>query len=532
MSSRGAEDTFQDIVIGSGFGGAMVAHRLVAAGRRVLMLERGDWPVRGEAARDDVRGFFQWTAGYGSATSYRVRQGGRWGVEGICECVGGASVFYGGASFRFREADFRPPASLVESSGAEWPLGYADLEASYAEAERLLGVAGEAGVDPTEPPRSGPYPCAPAPLAPVAARVGAAASRLGLHPFRIPLAVNHSAGGVAVCTSCTTCDAYACWNGAKNDLASRIIAPLLQRGLELRCGRVVTRLIAEGTRVTKVECVDRVTGVRERYSGERVILAAGALATPHLLLASGLERLNPAGDAVGRFLMRHCNAFVYGFFRRPPNPERLHHKQLAIHDFYFGDPGGGGPAGKLGNIQQIMAPQTGAALRWTRRLGERGRPLQNVAAAAVRGVTRHMTGLQVIAEDQPSARNRVELGEGRDEFGLPKPVVHHDYSARDLAARAALVRRAREILREAGAFATFTYPVTTFSHAVGTVRMGGDSALAPLDAHCRFRGVENLWVVDGSCLPTSGGVNPSLTIAALALRAGESLTSGTERQTA
>jgi choline dehydrogenase-like flavoprotein len=470
-----------DLVIGSGFGGALVARQLVRAGRRVMMLERGDWVERGEGARDDVRGFFQWTSGYSVEAPYRVIHGRREGVEGICECVGGASVFYGGASFRFREADFHPPAEVLGGSGASWPFGYEALERWYGEAERVLGVAGEPGADPTEPWRSSPYPQSPAPLSPLSARIAEAARGLRLHPFRIPLALNHSPGGAAVCTFCTTCDAYACWNGAKNDLATRVIAPLVAAGLELRTGRVVTRLLTEGARVEGVECFHRTTGRRERIRAARVILAAGALASPHLLLASGLHRMNPAERAVGSYLMRHCNAFVYGFFRRPPNPEGVHHKQVAIHDFYFGDPDSGAPPHKLGNIQQIMAPQTGAAVGWTRRLGERGAPLRRGAAAAARRIARHMTGLQVIAEDQPSADNRVELGEGEDRFGLPVPLVRHRYSRRDLAARAALVRRAREILRAAGAFATFTYPVTTFSHAVGTVRMGNDPQTAPLD---------------------------------------------------
>lgn len=507
------------IVIGSGFGGAMAAHALVTAGLRVLMLERGDWVERGDAARDDVRGFFQWTAAYDRSSPYRVVHGGRVAEEGICACVGGPSVFYGGASFRFREEDFAPSSEIAAGSGAEWPVGYGEMEGAYGEAERLLGVAGESGVDPTEPYRSTEYPQRPAPLSPLSSRIAGAARDLGLHPFRIPLALNHSPESGPVCTFCTTCDAYACWNGAKNDLASRVIEPLLGRGLELRTGRVVTRLVEESGRIVAIECVGRETGERERLAAPpRVVLAAGALATPHLLLASGLDRLNPAGELVGRYLMRHCNAFVYGVFRDRPNREGVHHKQVAVNDYYLGDDAPGAPAGKLGNIQQIMAPQTGAAVRWMYGMGERSAPLRRLLSAGVRAVTRRMTGLQVIAEDQPLRENRVELGDARDAYGLPRAVVRHRYTDRDLAARRALVGRAREILRRAGAVATFPYMVTTFSHAVGTVRMGSDPARAPLDPGCRYRGLENLWVTDGSFMPTSAGVNPSLTIAANALR--------------
>jgi choline dehydrogenase-like flavoprotein len=107
-----------------------------------------------------------------------------------------------------------------------------------------------------------------------------------------------------------------------------------------------------------------------------------------------------------------------------------------------------------------------------------------------------------------------------DPFGLPRLVVEHRYSPRDLAARRFLVGQARRILRRAGARATFAWRVSTFSHAIGTVRMGEDPRTAPLDPSCRYRGLANLLVTDGSVFPTAAGVNPSLTIAANALRAG------------
>jgi choline dehydrogenase-like flavoprotein len=520
-------DGYDAVVVGSGFGGTMAAHALLSAGARVLVLERGDWLPRGPQLWDDVRGFFQLTPAYTRETEYEVRQrrgrGGEWkpDSEGIVACVGGPSLFYGGASFRFRLADFAGATEIVGDSGARWPFGYDELEPYYAQAEQLLGIAGSAGEDPTEAARSGAYPAPAAPLSPISARIADAARRLGLHPFRVPLALNPGPVG-PVCVACITCDGYACAIGAKNDLATRVLEPGVRRGLELRSNVVVTRLVEEAGRISAVEGVDRVTGERLRFHGDRVILSAGALASPHLLLASGLERLNPAGHLVGRNLMRHCNAFVYGVFASPPDPGRRHHKQIAIHDFYLGDPGDeDAPVGKLGNIQQVMTPQTGAALRWTKGLGRGAGVVQRVLAPLIRLGTRHLTGLQVIAEDQPNPENRVEVDwSRRDRFGLPAPVVVHEYSDRDLCSRAALVRRASEVLREAGAWRTFPYRVTTFSHAVGTVRMGSDPEAAPLDDRCRFRGIENLYVIDGSFMPTSGGVNPSLTIAANALRVG------------
>ncbi|HYJ80488.1 MAG TPA: GMC family oxidoreductase, partial [Longimicrobiaceae bacterium] len=456
-------------------------------------------------------GAFTLTPSYAPDSEYRVHQGGKWGRQNLCTCVGGASVFYGGSSFRFREGDFHPGPEIVADSGAAWPVGYGELEPFYTRAERLLGVAGEAGSDPTEPPRSAPYPQRPAPLSETSSRIGRAARELGLHPFPIPLALDYAAASGAACVRCTTCDAFACAIGAKNDVASRLVPGLVARGMTLVTDTVAVRLVAEGERVAAVECVDKRGGERVAFRGDTFVVAAGALATPHLLLASGLERLNPAGAVVGRYLMRHCNAMTFGVFPRRPNPRNEHHKQLAIHDFYFGASDPAAPPGKLGNLQQVMGPAP-ALLQHV---------LPKPLARAGVPVAALLTGLLAIAEDQPQLANGVRLDpSAADAFGLPRLLVEHAYTRRDLAARAFLVRQAKRVLRRAGARLFMTWKVTTFSHALGTVRMGEDERTSALDPQCRFRGLENLYVTDASVFPTSAGVNPSLTIAANALRVG------------
>jgi choline dehydrogenase-like flavoprotein len=508
-----APDEYDAIVVGSGFGGCMAALELVDAGLRVLMLERGGWVERGPANWSG-EGAFVRTPFYAADSAFEVAGGKAAGGERLCTCVGGPSVFYGGASFRFRERDFAAAPEITAGSGAAWPVDYAALEPFYARAENVLGVAGETGFDPTEPPRSTPYPQPPAVLSGASKKIADAARSLGLRPFRIPLALNRAAEQGPVCAACTTCDAFACAISAKNDLAVRVIPYVTAKGMELRPDTVATRLIAEDGRVTGVECVDKASGERTVVRGRVVVLAAGALATPHLLLASGLERLNPAGHAVGRYLMRHCNAMTYGVFPTRPDPVGEHHKQVALHDFYFGSTEPGAPAGKLGNMQQVMGPQASLVghvlpkrLAWLARFAE-------LPAS-------RLTGLLCVAEDQPRAENRVRIDPARpDAYGLPKLIVEHRYTARDLAARAFMVRKAKQVLRRAGALFFFTWPVSTFSHAVGTVRMGEDRGTAPLDPDCRFRGLENLYVTDGSVFPTSAGVNPSLTISANAMRVG------------
>lgn len=520
--SEPCSGVYDAVVVGSGFGGAMAALSMVRAGMRVLMLERGYPVAEGPARADPVGGFFQLTPAYTADTPFLIEAGTRRSQEeGICACVGGASVFYGGASLRFREADFLGAPEIVRRSGAEWPIDYAELERFYGEAERLLGVAGEAGVDPTEPPRSGAFPRKPPPLPPLCDRIARTAEELGLRPFRLPLAFDERGHG------CLHCDGYACASGAKQDLAAAVIPDLVRAGLELRAGMVVTAIEARKGRVCGVTAIERRTHRRVEIRAEQVVLAAGALASPQLLLASGLGSTNPGGEVVGRYLLRHCNAFVYALFPRNPNREGLHHKQLAINDFYFGDDAPGAPAGKLGNIQQVMHPQPGGILRRPARAlirrGRAGRVAVRSLAAAVTPLSRRMSGLQVIAEDVPQKRNRVVIDRGAtDRYGLPVARIHHRYSRRDLAAREALVRRARWLLAAVpGAYPVHVHRVETFSHAVGTVRMGNDPRTSALDRWCAFRGVENLYVTDGSFMPTSAGVNPSLTIAANALRVGE-----------
>ncbi len=516
MTSRYDDTTRDVLVIGSGFGGALAAHALVRAGWRVTLLERGPWVPRGPEnwLPDSVGGLGPF---FSTATGWRDLSGATPRAVGTYHCVGGPSVFYGGVSLRFREADFAATPEIDTDSGAAWPFAYAELESWYGQAERVIGVAGTPGLDPTEPPRSSRYPAEPLPLAAVSERIAAAARALGMTPFPLPLAMHTRGDGTSgrrPCIACASCDGFACGIEAKNDLATAVIRPLLAEGLDLRTEVAITALEHDGRRITCAVGRDLQSGAPLSFRAPQIILAAGAIATPQLLLGSGLAALNPAGDAVGRYLTRHKNEILLGIFPRVPDPARSFHKQLGIHDFYFGDPAAAGSArlGRTGGLQQLPTPPVA--------LAREGMP------RPLRFLTRlvpHLTGLLVIAEDQPRAENRVTLSGGVDEHGMARVGITHRYSARDIAAADLLRGQARRILRRAGAWACYRHAIDTYSHALGTVRLGVDARTAPLDAEHRFGGVENLYVVDGSALPRAAGVNPSLTIAALALRAASRL---------
>jgi choline dehydrogenase-like flavoprotein len=244
------------------------------------------------------------------------------------------------------------------------------------------------------------------------------------------------------------------------------------------------------------------------------VLAAGALASAHLALASGLAALCPAGATIGRFLMRHRNAVAFGIFPWRPLAPPEFHKQIGVHDYYDGDRRARRPRGRLGSIQQLATPplavaRANAARAW--------RPLLPFAV-------QHITGLLTMAEDQPCWANRIDVDRAElDADGLPRATIRHLYTPRDEAASRVLLSRAKAVLGAAGAVGFYVLPILTFSHAVGTIRMGVDPSSSPLDASCRMRGIEGLYVTDGSVLPRASGVNPSLTIAANALRVGAHL---------
>ncbi len=512
MHNREIENTrFDAVIIGSGFGGSLAAHGLVNAGLKVLMLERGDWVKRGPHNWAD-NASVDLTPHYSMDSPLRVVEGGNRDVMGLYACVGGPSVFYGGVSLRFREKDFEPCPEICGESGAEWPLRYADLEPYYTRAEQLLRVAGVENEDPTAPRRSAPYPQKPYALTEISCKVRDAARELGLHPSHLPLAINYSDPDRSRCQACTTCDTFACAVEAKNDLATVILPGLLQKGMTLLPNTVGAGLQSSGSRISGVECVDKNSGKRFTVRGDLVILSGGAMASPVLLLASGLHDKNPGGAVIGRYLMRHVNAIIFGIFPGVADREQRFHKQLAIFDFYFGHPSIAEPGGKLGSLQQMPTPPPGLVRHAV------PKPLGYLLAPGVR----LLTGLLAMAEDQPRWENRIELNpRQRDRFGIPQPQVYHRYTPRDLAALRALTQPAKKILRGAGAVWHYVHHIRTFSHAVGTVRMGLNPKTSALDENCRFRGMDNLFVVDGSFMPTAAAVNPSLTIAANALRVAE-----------
>jgi choline dehydrogenase-like flavoprotein len=485
---------FDVLIVGSGFGGGTAAYALSRAGLKVLLVERGGWPARDET---DWNGRAILLDGrYRGETPVGVRQGGAAAdVDTFpAEVVGGNSIFFGGAALRLRTSDF-----------ARWPIPYSVLEAHYGEAEALLEVHGEAGDDPHEPPRSGPYPYPPADLTAPARRIAEAARALGLHPFQIPLAINHRGAREPKCINCFTCDGFPCRIGAKNDVTQTALAKADPANLAVVARMLVTRVVEDGGRIAGVEAIDRDAGRRLTLRARATVLSGGAIGSAALMLRSGLAARDASGT-LGRYLMRHCNAMIGYVFPFRTNPEGVNHKQICITDQYESVRDADGTS--LGIIQDMVMPPREVV----RALGPRG-----FRWAAAIGADNIQT-LLCIAEDEPQADNAVSLTDRKDGFDLPIATVRHEYTDADVRRRDALVRTARKILRRAGGLVGKMRLIDSFSHAVGTARFATTPDAGALSPECRVWAYPNLFVVDGSFMPTSGGVNPSLTITANAFR--------------
>ncbi|MCX4766564.1 GMC family oxidoreductase [Streptomyces sp. NBC_01275] len=486
------------LVLGSGAGGATTAWALASTGARVLVVERGGFLPREQDNWSPQAVFGE--GRYHNAGPWRTAEG-RPFTPSAHYYVGGTTKVFGAALPRLRSGDFDAVEHLEGTSPA-WPFGYADLEPYYAEAERLYRVHGAAGADPTGPPRSGPYPWPPVAHEPV---IGELAERLraqGLHPYPVELGVDLAEGGA--CLRCGTCDAFPCRVGAKSDAETRALRPALRTPnvrLLTHTRAVRLRTDASGRRVTSVDAERGGRTVRLRAG--TVVLSCGAVNSAVLLLRSG-GAAHPGGLAngsgqVGRNLMMHNNSVLMAVDPRRRNPVTFQ-KTLAVNDFYLPGPHTEHPLGNLQLMGKVYEATLAAARpRLPRRL---------LGALAARSVD-----WWVMSEDLPDPDNRVLPGSGGDDVTVR-------WRPTNTRAHRRLVRAASRMMRRAGHPLVLTQRlgVEATGHQCGTTVAGADPARSVLDPYCRSHEVRNLYVVDGGFFPSSAAVNPTLTIAAQALR--------------
>ena len=498
------------IVVGSGAGGGSVAHRLAPSGKRILLLERGEYLPR-EKANWDVRAV-QLDGRYDANETWQDGSGASF-RPGVKYAVGGNTKVWCAATLRMRPADFREIRHAGGVSPA-WPVSYEELEPYYAEAEHLWRIRGERGAEPSEGPASRPYRHPAIRHEPRVRELVADFARAGVHASPLPLGLllDDERPERDACVRCDTCDGFPCLVKGKADAQTICVEPALAHpNVTLLTGAKVTRLETD-PRGRAVRAVQLERGGRlETHTADLVVLACGAINSAALLLHSASER-HPDGLAngsgqLGRNYMCHQNSAVFALSRRANHS--VLQKTFAIFDFYHGADDFEFP---LGLIQPLN--RTPALLL------EQSPPL---AGHSPEYLATHSFEFWITSEDLPEAHNRVRLGA---DGGI---VV--DYRANNVEAHERLTRKTAQVFGATEGpgfdperhFHAERMPVRVCSHQCGTARFGDDPNASVLDRNCRAHELDNLYVVDASFFPSAGAVNPTLTIIANALRVGDHL---------
>ncbi|WP_339748753.1 GMC family oxidoreductase [uncultured Maricaulis sp.] len=515
--------TYDVIIIGSGAGGGTVAQSLAETGKSILILERGEHLPREVENWDPKTVFIE--------RKYRTNE--KWvnkaGSQFVPNChywVGGNTIFYGAVLMRMRESDFEV-VQHEDGVSPAWPISYGDLAPYYDQAEQIWRVRGNRGEDPAEPPTSGPY-------AHPGIRHDDEVARLMAHlrddqgwkPFTLPLGVQrddddpvHSA-----CIRCETCGGFPCLVKAKSDARTIAIEPLSKHpNVTLLTGRLVNRLETgtDGRTVTGVVCEG--PDGQEVYSAGIVVLAAGAANTAAVLQRSATPRhpngLANGSDQVGRNYMFHTMTAVISASSH--KAKTRFPKTLGINDFYRGDPDGSYdfPMGHIQSLEYMEGPMLEGQLDTEFPLADKLIPKFIADSLA-----RRMLSFLVLSEDLPQPDNRIRWLNGQ---------IHLDYTHNNLSGHKRLVKKfdraldgfcdGKRVILDHHFQVQQLLPIYGTAHQCGTARMGDDPTSSVVNADCRAHEVDNLYIVDTSVFCSSAAVNPTLTLVAIALRAGEHL---------
>jgi len=468
------------VIVGSGLGGSTLAHRLADRGLRVLVVEEGhffDGPPR---RPNDPIGLHMRT------------------FKPEPTFVGGPTKFYGAAMYRMRERDFNARHHEAGESPT-WPIDYRELEPYYSAAEQLYHVHGAAD-DPSEPPRSIPFPYPPLPHAPL---VSALVDRLrasGTSVSAMPRALDYGPG--RPCVLCPTCDAYYCRLDAKMDAEIAALRPAIATGrvdllTRTECVRIVT--CDRGTRAAGL--VVRRDGIEQRIDADVVAVCAGVPDSARLLIRSANAAhphgLGNAAGCVGRYLAGHTTGMIFPLLSASKLPP-AHTKTFAITSYYDSAPGWPYPTGVIQAAGQIPFWDADIVARWKKPIA--------------RFIGDRSIYCFYMTEALPTRESGYEFDRGE--------IVHMTPPRQNTQTFKRLRSLAIDTFKRAGYRAVAPNHQSLW-HVVGTCRFGVDPETSVVDRNCKIHDVDNLYVVDASVLPSAGAVNTGLTIAALALRTGD-----------
>lgn len=538
-----AADVVDVCIVGSGAGGGPMALELGRAGLKVVVLEKGAWYKKEDFVHDEIlnsrRNFFMplpWDEPHlvraGEGGTFR-RSNDAW----TANCVGGGTVHMSGYFYRFKPVDFRMRSELGEVKGAnvvDWPISYADLEPYYVKAEDELGVSGVAMPHPFAEPRSKPYPMPPLHAHPISAQLDSACSAFGYHPLVTARGIiSIPWKGRAACHYCALCGSYGCESDAKSSTLASIIPRAVATGnvqIRPKCMAERIEVDAEGKAKSVVYIDER--GLRHEQKAKYVVVSCTAVESARLLLNSQSGKhprgLGNGNGRVGRNLVFSSFGQAKATFRiskrksewpwiDDPSP----FVGRSLQDFYVMPDGKHGfrKGGTLGFMWSHPNPIYAAVnMAGAGRSGIFGKALKD----ALRDYRdSKILEFETYGEFLPTDGTYVAVDSTvKDKFDIPVAAITISRHPTDLTMTRYLVERGEEILKAMNPDKldrVGTSGETTILQG-GTCRFGDDPATSVLDKDCRMHEVPNVYVVDGSFLPSSGGVPVTLTIAANSFR--------------
>jgi len=538
------DDEVDFVIVGSGAAGGVVAKELSTAGFRVVVLEQGPWRTERDFVHDEIKIFQQsalsndWNV---SPTTFRKTEKDKAQKQPAlvyARGVGGTSVHFSANFWRFKEIDFKEASvkgTLAGTGFADWPITYQDLEPYYTKVDWEVGVAGAPG--PFDPPRSRPYPMPPHPPKSTGVLLERGAKKLGYKPFPAPMAIaSKPFDGRSQCVQCGFCEGFGCEVRAKSSSLVSVIPKAVASGrCEIRPNSYARKIETDAKgRATGVKYFD--ADKKEAFQrAKAVVVCANGAETPRLLLNSA-SNLFPHGLAnssgvVGKYLMPNGAGLALGVFDHEVNGFKGIVATRVVWDLYELDPklglvGGGGFDYRFDATPIQFASDIGIppkAPRW-------GKAYKRwIAQTYTRSVIcfGHTTSL-------PVATNSISLDPTvRDAWGVPAIRMTYADHPQDLKLYKYFAQRSEELLHASGAAQTWQLPVDSQEfavHLLGTCRMGNDPKTSVVDKYNRAHDVRNLFVVDGSSLVTSGRGQPTMTIQALAFRAGDNIAQFAKRR--
>lgn len=514
---KASQQTWDVIIIGSGMGGGSAAYSLAQKGHKVLLLEKGLASFNGAGEGVEIE----------QMEPEEYLANGRWPhklsaeVDGKISDIwaplgcglGGSTLLYAAALQRLRAEDF-DTQKLPDGSDISWPFNYRDIEPYYQQAEKIFKVLGTA--DPLEP--NAKYDLGPPPAMCERDRhYFELFKQAGLHPYRLHVAMQYQAG-------CGECGGHICKRQCKQDSLNACIIPAIQTGkLHIVEQAEVTYLDADDKRINGVDVEQ--DGKTYRIEANVVALAAGAYFSPVLLQKSSSKKwpqgLANSSGLVGKNLMFHASDFI-AFWPKQKCSRVGPNKTIAVRDLYIDQ------ERKLGEFQSTgITADYGVVIYVLRLLFDQSRlkklkflrSFLRIPAYIASKLYGEATVFTTIVEDFPYEKNQVLLDRDHPS-GMRFKYTLHD----ELKQRVGLMKKEiRQRLSNLYSIPMNIGVSLNYGHPCGTCKAGDDASTSVVDKNCKAHDLENLYIVDSSFMPTSGGSNPSLTIAANALRVADAI---------